>query len=142
MAHQYMPKIFHGPHKNPPPPPPTYLMYGPLKQRIMIASSAALFHIYIGLYFRFLFHQIRGRKNIKKIEEKKEEENNEMWINFKPIYNTLDSQTIFVKGLRPKTSQASTVCSTRHISQLDVTHFGWVRLARLAPTDPRIIFLY
>ena len=30
MAHQYMPKLFHGPHKNPPGPPPTYLMYGPL----------------------------------------------------------------------------------------------------------------
>ena len=30
MAHQYMPKIFYGPHKNPPAPPPTYLMYGPL----------------------------------------------------------------------------------------------------------------
>ena len=31
MAHQYMTKIFHDPHKNPPaPPPPTYLMYGPL----------------------------------------------------------------------------------------------------------------
>ena len=30
MAHQYMPKMFHGPHKNPPGPPRTYLMYGPL----------------------------------------------------------------------------------------------------------------
>ena len=33
MAYQYMPKIFHDPHKNPPPPPPpppTYLMYDPL----------------------------------------------------------------------------------------------------------------
>ena len=30
MAHQYMPKIFHGPHKNPPALPPTYLMYGPV----------------------------------------------------------------------------------------------------------------
>ena len=31
MAHQYMPKIFHGSHKNPlTHPPPTYLMYGPL----------------------------------------------------------------------------------------------------------------
>ena len=30
MAHQYMPKIFHDPHKNPPAPLPTYLMYGPL----------------------------------------------------------------------------------------------------------------
>ena len=30
MAHHYMPKIFRGPHKNPPAPPPTYLMYGPL----------------------------------------------------------------------------------------------------------------
>ena len=29
MAHQYMPKIFNDPHKNPPPPPRrTYLMYG------------------------------------------------------------------------------------------------------------------
>ena len=27
MAHQYMPKIFHGPHKNPPAPLPTYLVY-------------------------------------------------------------------------------------------------------------------
>ena len=25
-----MPKVFHGPHKNPPALPPTYLMYGPL----------------------------------------------------------------------------------------------------------------
>ena len=30
MAHQYMPKMFHDPNKNPPAPPPTYLMYGPL----------------------------------------------------------------------------------------------------------------
>ena len=29
MAHQYMPKIFHGLHKNSPAPPPTYLVYGP-----------------------------------------------------------------------------------------------------------------
>ena len=28
MAHQYLPKIFHGPCKNPPDPPPIYLMYG------------------------------------------------------------------------------------------------------------------
>ena len=33
MTHQYMPKIFHGPHKNPPAPPPTYLLYGPQVQR-------------------------------------------------------------------------------------------------------------
>ena len=30
MAHQYMSKIFHDPHKIPPASPPTYLMYGPL----------------------------------------------------------------------------------------------------------------
>ena len=30
MAHQYMPKIFHDPYKNPPAPLPTYLLYGPL----------------------------------------------------------------------------------------------------------------
>ena len=29
MVHQYMPKILHDPHKNPPATPPTYLMYGP-----------------------------------------------------------------------------------------------------------------
>ena len=39
MARQYMPKIFHDPHKNPPPlPPPAYLMYGPLKSNL--ASKA------------------------------------------------------------------------------------------------------
>ena len=34
MAHQYMPKIFHGPHKNPPVPSPTYLMFGPSMKNI------------------------------------------------------------------------------------------------------------
>ena len=29
MAHQYLPKIFDGPHKIPLTPAPTYLMYGP-----------------------------------------------------------------------------------------------------------------
>ena len=36
MACQYIPKIFHGPHKNPPAPAPTYLMYGPLHKFIYI----------------------------------------------------------------------------------------------------------
>ena len=39
MAHKYMPKIFHGPHKNPPAPPPTYLMYGPLGSALKLLSS-------------------------------------------------------------------------------------------------------
>ena len=30
MAHQYMPKMFHAPHKNPLALLPTYVMYGPL----------------------------------------------------------------------------------------------------------------
>ena len=30
MVHQYMPKFFHDPHKNPPALPPTHLMNGPL----------------------------------------------------------------------------------------------------------------
>ena len=29
MVHQYLPKLFHDPHKNPPAAPPTFLMYGP-----------------------------------------------------------------------------------------------------------------
>ena len=33
MAHQYMPKFFHKPHKIPLAPPPTYLMYGALHQQ-------------------------------------------------------------------------------------------------------------
>ena len=33
MAHQYMPKILHDPHKNPPNPPPTYLIVRPLSVR-------------------------------------------------------------------------------------------------------------
>ena len=39
MAHQYMPKIFNDPHKNPPALSPTYLMYGPLAQNLMEKSS-------------------------------------------------------------------------------------------------------
>ena len=42
MAHQYMPKIFHDPHKNPPAPLPTYLMYGPLKQKCLLPDVAVL----------------------------------------------------------------------------------------------------
>ena len=45
-------------------------------------------------------------------------------VDFKQMYNTLESQTTFLRGLRPK------------------THFPWVRHARLASTDPKIIFLY
>ena len=36
MAHQYMPKIFHDPHKTPPAFPPTYLMYGPLEKSVYL----------------------------------------------------------------------------------------------------------
>ena len=50
MAHQYMPKIFHGPHKNPPappppPPPPTYLMYDPLNllRKVHIRSKHGVY---------------------------------------------------------------------------------------------------
>ena len=35
MAHQYMPKIFHDHHKNPPAPTLTYLMHGPLGSHIL-----------------------------------------------------------------------------------------------------------
>ena len=48
MAHQYMPKIFHEPHKNCPAPPPppnpppplTYLIYGPLTiERLVVKQD-------------------------------------------------------------------------------------------------------
>ena len=39
MVHQYMPKIFHGPHKNPLAPPPTYLMYGPLRSNFALKGD-------------------------------------------------------------------------------------------------------
>ena len=38
MAHQYMHKIFHVPHKKTPAPPPTYLMYGLVTQKKLIVS--------------------------------------------------------------------------------------------------------
>ena len=38
IAHQYMPKIFHGPHKNPPALPPTYLIYGPLASCFLLKT--------------------------------------------------------------------------------------------------------
>ena len=31
-----------------------------------------------------------------------EKEYHQMWIDFKPIYNTSESQTIFVRGLPPQ----------------------------------------
>ena len=51
MAHQYMPKIFHGPLKNPPALPPTYLMYVPLLIQIKQiflkgASSTLIFQLF------------------------------------------------------------------------------------------------
>ena len=42
MAHQYMPKIFHEPHKNSPasPLPLTYLIYGPLTiERLVVKQD-------------------------------------------------------------------------------------------------------
>ena len=45
MDHQYMPKVFHDPNKNPLPHPcplprpPTYLMYGPLFCKEYLAVS-------------------------------------------------------------------------------------------------------
>ena len=46
------------------------------------------------------------------MEEKMEKEYHQMWIDFKPIYNTSESQTIFVRGLRPKIPPAGTPYST------------------------------
>ena len=65
-----------------------------------------------------------------------------MWIDFKPIYNTLETQTVFVRELCPKTPQTWAAYSNPQTSQLNLAHFTWVGLARLASTDPQIIFLY
>ena len=35
-----------------------------------------------------------------------EKEYHQMWIDFKPIYNTSESQTIFVRGLPPPQNTA------------------------------------
>ena len=46
MGHQYVPQIFHDPHKNPgtpPPPHPTYLMYDPL-QSVTISTKWDVAH--------------------------------------------------------------------------------------------------
>ena len=42
MAHQYLPKIFHGPCKNPLPPPPIYLMYSPFLLIYLISALSIL----------------------------------------------------------------------------------------------------
>ena len=65
-----------------------------------------------------------------------------MWVGFKLIYNTLESQAIFVKGFCPNTPWAGAAYSTPQTSQLNLTHFTWARLAKLASTNPQIIFLY
>ena len=42
MAHQYMTKIFHDPHKNSPAPPPTYSMYGPLVKTTLLRKHVSM----------------------------------------------------------------------------------------------------
>ena len=59
---------------------------------------------------------------------------------FKPIYNTLESQTVFVRGLLPKTPAAGAALPPT--SQLNLIHFAWVRLARLNSNDLQIILLH
>ena len=83
----------------------------------MIASSAVLFYICIGLYFLFLVVLDKRffsalKKEHKENRGKKEEEYHQMWIDFKPVYNTLESQRVFVRRLRPKTSSAGAAYST------------------------------
>ena len=63
-----------------------------------------------------------------------------MWIDFKPIYNTSESETIFVRRLCPKISPAGAAYSTPQTSQLNLTHFVRVRLARLTSTDSQNYF--
>ena len=82
------------------------------------------------------------KKEHKENRRKKEEEYHQMWIDFKPIYNTLESQTIFVKRLRTNTSQTGAAYSITQTPHLNLTYFAWVGLARLASTDLQIIFLY
>ena len=60
----------------------------------MIASSAALFHIYIRLHFLLLVLLDQKKEHKENRRKKKEKEYYKMWINFKPIYNTLENQTI------------------------------------------------
>ena len=65
-----------------------------------------------------------------------------MWIDFKPIYNTLETQTVFVRELHPKTPPTWAAYSNPQTSQLNLAHFTWVGFARLASTDSQIFFLY
>ena len=96
-------------------------------------------------FFR-LFYSIRGfSEPLKKEQRKQRKKGRRIPPNvnsFKSIYNTLESQIIFVRGFRPKTLSAGAAYSTPQTSQLKLTHFAWVRPARLASTDPQIIFLY
>ena len=43
MAHQHMPKIFHGPCKNAPANPLTYLMYGPFFHRAPPVAASLMY---------------------------------------------------------------------------------------------------
>ena len=82
------------------------------------------------------------KKHKESTRKKKEEEYNQMWIDFKLIYNTLESQAIFVNGFCPKTPPTGVVYSTPQTSQLNITHFTRVRIARIPSTNPHIYFLY
>ena len=55
MAHQYMPKIIHGPHKNPPDPRSTYLIYG-LKQIDKFQWKAFAKNLSVNINYRKINH--------------------------------------------------------------------------------------
>ena len=52
------------------------------------------------------------KKEHKENRRKNEEECHQMCIDFKPIYKTLEAQTIFVRGLCPKTPLTRAAYST------------------------------
>ena len=65
MAHQFMPKIFHDPCKNPLTASPTYLMYGPYlkknnSQTFKSSSCKKNFLQYVQLAYMYNYVQLLG----------------------------------------------------------------------------------
>ena len=90
MACQYMPKIFHGPHENPPVPssPPTYLMCGPLFHVSQIHAFQ------VPGFSESRFFRVRVQVVEVAVKSNPLDFIRELWLNYKTFYLFITKELI------------------------------------------------
>ena len=104
MGHQYMPKIFHGPHKNPP-PPPSYILHvrSLIRQKQFYMSQIYLLiynnpdYIIIHTANNNLTKNANSRNHLKKIVKKVKTKSPKTRIVFSGIRTRKDKKGIHKK---------------------------------------------